>query len=368
MPDVADRIFFWLQKRASRTATRKLRADGLLNAVVSALELDLVEAREGFRELRRRQLVEYLLDTNGLPYAGYLTVAVSDPVEPASAVAWRECLLVRGVDAGLAEALSPAHEWLADLDDQDIETLADGLIALQGDQGRSGRSFGFAISARHLLGSSKILDRLPRAARERLGVANLPSTPRYVVVAGPAHPAAVLLIENTTTFELAVRTGLDETQALVAAYGYGLNMQSDSTAGWALVESIQRGGYEILARTGGGHDLARLLMHSQVRLWGDLDMEGLRIAHALRGKIPQLVLSALYKPMHDLLKSRSTSHPYVRSAGKENQSRWSPTGDLLLDTLGKACSTRAVDQEALDLEAYRGLAEHALQIQDLVAD
>jgi Uncharacterized protein conserved in bacteria C-term(DUF2220) len=365
MDDAVDRLFSWLRKRASRSAMCRLRADGLLNAAAGALDLDFVEAREAFRDLRVRQLVEYLPDINGQPYTGYVAVVAPTVPEAASAAAWRECLVAHGADSDLTNALSPAHEWLSELDPEDLKALAEGLIAIVDADQRARADYAFNISARHLLGSSKILDRLPRAARERLGVAYVPSTPRYVVVAGPKDPTAVLLIENATTFELAVTSGLAETQAVVAAYGYGLNMQSDGSAGWGLVESVQRGGCEILARTGSGHDLGRLLSHSRLRFWGDLDAEGLRIAQALRRRIPQLDLSALYRPMLDMLGSRRTSHAYVRSVGKENQLPWAPTGDAVWDALGNACRARAVDQEAVDIEAHRELATHALQIEHI---
>jgi len=51
----------------------------------------------------------------------------------------------------------------------------------------------------------------------------------------------VLLIENTTSFEMAVRAGRDAELALVAAYGYGLNIHSDGSAGLALLDSVNNG-------------------------------------------------------------------------------------------------------------------------------
>lgn len=130
--------------------------------------------------------------------------------------------------------------------------------------------------------TSKVLDRLAPQARRLLGIDALPSTPRYVVVAGPSKPSAVLLIENTTTYEVAVKAGLDAELVLIAAYGYGLNMMSDSSAGWALVDSVTSGRCEVLSRTGRDHQLAGLFPHKRVFFWGDLDREGLRIALALR--------------------------------------------------------------------------------------
>ncbi len=220
-------------------------------------------------------------------------------------------------------------------------------------------------AARHrfrILGSSKILDRLPLSARRILGVSKLPATPRYVVVAGPAEPKAVLLIENSTTYEEAVRAGLDKSVALIAAYGYGLNMMTDSAAGWALVESLTQGRCEVLSRSGQAHRLTNLLEHPNLYFWGDLDREGLRIAMALRAKLPHLKLSAFYQPMADLARNKTTSHPYALFCGKANQQAWRHTADKQFDALASVCELRAVDQEAVNLSVFAGLVTQALTL------
>jgi hypothetical protein len=219
-----------------------------------------------------------------------------------------------------------------------------------------GGAFGFSLSAQHILGASKVLGRLPQATLKLLGVDHLPSTPRYVVVAGPANPVGVLLIENTTSFEMAVHAGLDSELTLIAAYGYGLNMLSDSSAGLALLDSVSRGRCEVLSRSGQGHVLSDLLAHRKLFFWGDLDREGLRIALALRRHFPHLALSALYAPMVALVGARETSHPYVGISGKALQAPWVRTGDDLMDGLAFFCEARAVDQEALEIGQHEDLA------------
>lgn len=137
--------------------------------------------------------------------------------------------------------------------------------------------------------------------------------------------------------------GLDSNIALIAAYSYGLNMMSDSSAGLALLESIRSRGCEILSRTGNGHDLAKLFAHPRTHFWGDLDREGLRIAHALQQHIPQLELSGLYLPMRAMVDRDESSHPYVMLSGKALQAPWTRTGNDQLDELAAVCDTRAVD-------------------------
>lgn len=170
------------------------------------------------------------------------------------------------------------------------------------------------------------------------------------------------MIENTTTFEMAVRAELDKELALVAAYGYGLNMLSDSSAGLALLDSVSNGRCEVLSRSGQRHSLPRLLSHPNLFFWGDLDREGLRIALALRRSLPNLGLSALYAPMLALARDRETSHPYSEISGKSLQAPWVPTGNALVDRLARCCDHRAVDQEALDISQHRHLAAQALDM------
>jgi hypothetical protein len=214
----------------------------------------------------------------------------------------------------------------------------------------------FNVSAQAILGSSKVLGQLPRSVHRFLGVGELSPSPRYIVVAGPTAPSAVLLVENPTSFETAVQLRLDKELTLVAAYGYGLNTRSDSSAGLALLDSVAHGRCQVLSRSGNGHDLSSLFGHRNLFFWGDLDREGLRIALAIRKRLPALTLSALYAPMREMVAVRESSHPYSDMSGKTLQAPWSGTGDELFDGLAAACQDRAVDQEALDLGAFGALA------------
>lgn len=363
MDESAQQLYQWLLKRSAGSSNRRVRAAGLLQTAVDALKLDLVDARQAFRTLRKGRHADYVPDMTGLPYTGYVQVKPPQTTEPPSFALWRSVLSADGVDPELQEALLPAHEAFADMAAEDLALLVVGLMRLRAAAPHTPGLFGFSLSARELLGSSKVLDRLPASARRLLGVVDLPSTPRYVVVAGPPAPQAVLLVENSTTFELAVRAGFSAQVALIAAYGYGLNMMSDSAAGWALVDSLASGHCEVLCRSGGGFDLSSLLCHPQLLFWGDLDREGLRIALALRSTLPQLALSALYAPMCEMVQDRARSHPYALACGKANQQAWQPSGDAQIDALAVLCGSRAVDQESVELGGRASLATQPLSQQ-----
>lgn len=354
MDEVSSSLLAWLRRMSGTKASRLLAAN-VASRATAALRIDLVSVLDALKQLHASGLVSYKPDTMGIPYTGYLTVVPSIVDVSATEKAWRETLEVAVENKPLAEALATSHELFEGLDTQDMQHVIAGLQRIASTS--LGNAFGFSVSAQHVLGSSKILSRLPLSTLRLLGAERLPSTPRYVVVAGPADPTGVLLIENTTSFELAVQAGLDRQLALIASYGYGLNTMSDSSAGLALVESVRRRGCEVLSRTGSGHDLSKLFALPRMLFWGDLDREGLRIALALKQQLPQLELSALYLPMRELVSYRETSHPYVALSGKAAQTSWTPTGDTEFDDLASACATRAVDQEAVDLVQYKHLAQ-----------
>ena len=366
MPEDISRVVYQrLLKRSAASPTRSVRAAELVRRIASELGLGVLEAREALRTLRAEGLIGYTPDLDGGPYTGYLVVTAVDAPPPPSLVRWREAMAAEIGDLVLTDLLMPCHSALSDLAVDDLRRVARGLLQLPALMNSASPSFGFSLSARGILGSSKLLGCIPEAARRHLGIASLPASPRYVVVAGPSEPKAVLLVENPTSFEEVVRIGWATEIAFVVAYGYGLNMSADSTAGWNLVDGLINGRFEVINRTAGQHRLDALLNHPNVFYWGDLDREGLRIAAALGQRLPTLRLSALYIPMLRLVADRETSHPYSEATGKSNQMLWRPMGDELLDALAMSCSDRAVDQEAVDLSNCLPLAMRALVATDL---
>ncbi|QZA77480.1 hypothetical protein K4H28_14530 [Deefgea tanakiae] len=358
MDETCSSLLAWL-RRISGTKARKLLAAGVASRAAGGLQIDLVSVLDALQKLRASGLISYKPDIMGMPYTGYLTVVPAVVNMSITEKTWLEALEVATVEnALLSEALAASYSLFEGLDAQDMGHVIAGLQRIESTSQEN--VFGFSVSAQHVLGSSKILSRLPLSTLRLLGAEHFPSTPRYIVVAGPPDPIGVLLIENTTSFELAVQAGLDKRLALVASYGYGLNTMSDSCAGLALVESVLRRECQILSRTGSNHNLSKLFALPRILFWGDLDREGLRIAMALKQQLPQLELSALYLPMRMQVHYRETSHPYVALSGKAAQLPWLPTGDKVFDDLASACSNRAVDQEAVDLKQYGHLAQFSI--------
>ncbi|MDW5377062.1 DUF2220 family protein [Halomonas sp. HP20-15] len=241
----------------------------------------------------------------------FARVDASLPLDAAQAAVWRHAL------DGVLEAWSLA----------DQRRLVEGLNRLAADLPGAHALSSFEASARYLLGSSKLLDALPRELVRAFGIERaafrMPSV--WVLAAVPAEPQGVLLIENPQSFEQARRTGLAERLALLCSFGYGLSLSEALKA----PERVR-----LIGDVDPRQSLADLLTLERANYWGDLDPEGLRIFRRLRRSVPTLRLSALYAPMIERFE-REGGHPLHRLTGKHGQR----------PGIGWA---RGLDQEALD--------------------
>ncbi len=275
--------------------------------------------------------------------------------DPDSLIAWRDVLSGEGLSTSEIEILSPLHRQLDELDIADLISLARGLVALRNEERAVIGQPQFVVSARHLLSSSKILSQLPAVTiKAFVGTEQAwPEQIPYVVMAGPADPESVILIENPWAFERAIAAGLAERHALLVTFGYGLNRNGDGFG--RQLASLVEDRAEVLipiVRTGNPPPLATLFANPKISFWGDLDPEGLRIYQRLKRRLPQLMLSQLYEPMRALLVSTG-GHPYTAVTGKSGQMPL--PDDAFPDEprageLARLCATRGIDQEALSLE------------------
>lgn len=160
MDEFADQLLAWLRRKAGSQA-RKLRAQGLAQRAIAELGLDPVSVYGAFSALRSAELVAYSPDHSGAPYTGF--VAVVAAAEPASeaAAAWEHALERACIDPELRQLLSPAHRLAEDLDEEDMRFVIEGLVRIQQARGDHGADFGFQLSAREILCSSKVLSCLP---------------------------------------------------------------------------------------------------------------------------------------------------------------------------------------------------------------
>lgn len=328
-----------------RGGKKFLQGKGLINRIANKTGIDLIEVRLALGKLARQGVLEGVTDHGEAFGKVVLLIETPKKKEPISRIRWIKSLHESGLTENETEALVPCHDRLDGFTDIDMKNLAKGLITLRSEQFIEKNTPRFVLSAKYLLGSSKLLGSLPPSALRAFGINidEFPDAIPQVVVAGPENPEAVLLIENPHSFEEAVKAGCADNMALIVTYGYGLSRAGEEY-GNNLVEAIEQVSRLVpLVRKGNPPTPQILLQHSKIFFWGDLDKEGLRIFCSLRKRIAALQISALYLPMIEAMQ-RGDSHPYAKATAKERQGT---TKNLPLDlsTLVEICENRAVDQE-----------------------
>ncbi|WP_244068327.1 Wadjet anti-phage system protein JetD domain-containing protein [Bradyrhizobium sp. Ce-3] len=268
---------------------------------------------------------------------------------------WRHLLASRTIDPGVEAALREVGPALSGLSRSDMEHLLDGFFRLVADRDTFAGRDPYEISAKYLLGSSKILGKWGKAlSAAGLSDASLGSRPRYVLGAGPTRSKFTLLVENPECFERLVGLGIAERITVIATYGYGIAWSGAGTEG--RLDRIK------IARIAGTppFTLAEAVAVDTCCFWGDLDLAGLDIFIKLRAVVPHLNLSALYGPMLVAAADPATSHPYCGLVDKTGQIE--PLGtDIVISRLADACRLRAVDQEYVADPDLVALADRILE-------
>ena len=344
---------------SARSKNRKyIQGDSVVDFIAQATGFDRLIVIKCLTELKNSGEVS-CQNWHRMEPVGRLKLNLRPPVTD-SHLRWLRVLKKEGLREQDVESLEPLHCFIDDWDTLALSSLLKGLLALREDIPKLRGQSRYVVSARYLLGSSKIIDALPNAPLRAFGIdpTVLAKPPSYLMTAGPTNPEAVLLIENPQAFELAVACSIVDTMALVATFGYGLSRTSDDF-GRQLASNIESNDPLVpLIRKGSPPDMTSLLSHPNMYFWGDLDIEGLRIFWRLRSKLPQLQLSAAYLPMIQLLKSEEC-HPYSKVSGKPNQKRWY-CKDELVNNLLDLCTNRAVDQECIDSSKLGEIASKPL--------
>ncbi len=268
---------------------------------------------------------------------------------------WRDLVLARNLDPALGTALGDAGMTLAGLSRRDMEHLLEGFLCLIADRDRFAGRDPYEISAKYLLGSSKILTKLGKAL-SAAGISDscFGTRPRHMLGAGPARSKFTLLVENPECFERLIGLGLADRITVIATYGYGITWSGVGIEG--RLDRIK------IARVAGTPPptLAEAVAAGTCSFWGDLDLAGLDIFIKLRGLVPRLALSALYGPMLVAVTDSATSHPYCTLVDKLGQIE-PISNDGAVTRLAAACRLRAVDQEYVSDQDIRSLADQVLE-------
>jgi len=334
----------------------KLQGIDLDEKIALVIGLSVVEVRDAFAQLKSNGEMECHSWTRNHSPLGMIELNLEKPLAPKYQREWINLIDLLDFsenDSIAIKELAPSMKGFTLLE---MKKLVEGLIALRNEQSNHYGEPVFNISARYLLGSSKIISSLNSNALKMFGIEleKFSGAPKYLIAAGPKKPEAVILVENPHSFELAVSAGLSKSVAWIVTFGYGLSKRSNEY-GNQLTKLVETEfcNVELLSRAGNPPSIKELFAHKKLMFWGDLDVEGLKIYSRLKSKLPNLSISALYQPMVDILQS-GEGHPYVAAAGKENQQKWK-SNDELISSLLSLCSDNSVDQEAItieDLKAY----------------
>lgn len=333
-----------------------LQGKGLVGRVAEKAGIDPLEAKMTLGKLARKGITKGISE-HGEAF-GRVSLAIEAPKreEPVSLIRWQEALRSIKMDESEAAMLAPCHDRLDGFSDADMRDLASGLRGLKLAQEREKNTPRFVVSAKYLLGSSKMLGSLPAQSLKAFGInidAFQDAIPQ-LVVAGPENPEAVLLIENPHSFEEAIAAGCVEKIALVVTYGYGLSRWGEAY-GNSLIDAVEQAHRLVpLIRKGNPPHPKTLLGHSRILFWGDLDREGLRIYASLRKGLPALRASALYLPMVKAME-RGISHPYAKATAKEQQGKTECVPEDVTPLI-ELCAVRGIDQEAVHREEIASLA------------
>lgn len=354
-------IYRWLQKKSSGTDSGKIRKDRVLKGLEGDFGLDPIAIKRTLRQLRESNYIRYASTPAGDPISSFITVIRPTVNEPSHVILWRECVSsVSQLSSEDRNALEGIGESLPGFSRPFMEKLLKGIVKLRDEQKKYIGLPAYLVSARYLLGSSKLLQKLPSRNLKAFGIDpdRFTSHPPYIVMGGSNKPDGVILVENLTSFEAAISTNAASRFMFVATFGFGLsktnNEYGNQLAG--LVETHFEGAIGLLREGLSCVSVSSVLKCDQISFWGDLDLAGMQIYQRLKGALPKLKLSALYVPMIKAILQQDNCHPYTESVGKSGQ-RPSILEDVIAARLGTLCETCGVDQEIVtpsEIEEYAG--------------
>jgi hypothetical protein len=330
----------------------------LVQRLADGLAISHLEARHSLLALAQAGIVDNIGPTgDGLGRVSILQ-HLPEPIMhvPEHERQWRDLVSSRNLDPALGMALGDAGMTLGGLSPTDMEHLLEGFLRLVADRDRFAGRDPFEISAKYLLGSSKILAKLGKALLAAgISDSSFGTRPRHMLGAGPARSKFTLLIENPECFERLIGLGLADRITVIATYGYGITWSGVGVEG--RLDRIK------IARVAGTPPptLAEAVTAGTCSFWGDLDLAGLDIFIKLRGLMPHLALSALYGPMLVAATDSATSHPYCTLVDKLGQIE-TISNDGVVTRLAAVCRLRAVDQEYVSDQDILSLADQVLEL------
>lgn len=368
-----DRVVNELRRMIKQSTNKSgvFQSGPLVDSLINKTKLDTASLRILFKEMRQKGWIEASSwSATGSP-VGRVVVKLPALPAPSWCEPWDSALLAcKELSEDDRKTLFECGAALFDMDSMEFPKVLSGLVRLRADQSTLFGKPQFLVSAKYLFGSSKLLSSLPGRAIKAFGIEieRFTTHPRYVVAGGCTNPDLVILVENPAAFELAMSTNATKRCAFVATFGFGLSKQGEDY-GYQLADMVKSGFNEAITLIREGSDCPPanvLLTHQNIAFWGDLDIAGMQIFERIAADVPQIQLSALYKPMIDAIQGTERRHPYVMAAGsgKPGQKMFQSSRQDIQKMLNY-CERYAVDQEIVLPEEIKLLAGQTLDISDL---
>lgn len=336
-----------------RQTNKSMPPKTLYDVIASECQIDIRDVDKLLIDLQQKGVVRFsrIATAEKIPLEGTLEILLVPLPKEEHELRWEKALQEFGVSIDAKPKFKKAAGSFKDFSTDDLRKLFEGLsnIAALSSRGLTK----YLVSAKNLLGSSKLLDVIPKDLLDAFGIdieAFRPS-PKYIAVAGPSDPKAVVLVENPNSFEAAVLAGASEQIAWLCSYGFGLANEKSDQDGLLLESNLTTYKRHAVVLVRGGEPprkIEELLAHPRLYFWGDLDLSGIQIFDRLKRKLQEnenaydLQLSALYQPMLEALQD-GRNHPYVPLI-KGNQTECE-LHDEMAQRVNSLCRERAVDQE-----------------------
>lgn len=358
--DIESRVHAWLLRKSKSSDSGRIRASGVVAGLCRDIADNPVAIRKALKALKAEGQIEYSADARGEPISGYITVVRLETIVSEHEQRWHEVIASCGISEDEQQALSTLASSMNGFSSVQMLAIINGLIQLRADQDRISGQMLFNVSARYLLGSSKLLSTLNWRSLKAFGinVEIFPDRPPYLIVGGDGKdPQAVILVENPVAFENAMQSGAAKRCTFVCTMGFGLSHRGEDY-GSQLVGAIETGDYILLRRNEGGwQDAKAILFHPELHFWGDLDLAAAQIFDRISRRLPQAKLSAIYQPMINAAGNPNTRHPYVSAVAKDGQKSFTSSRADITQLLDY-CGNCAVDQEIVTIEEIGMLAGH----------
>lgn len=360
--NIESRIHAWFLRKSKSSNFGRIRASGVVASLCRDIADNPVAIRKALKVLQAEGKIEYSADARGEPISGYITVVRPEVIVSEHELRWHEVVANYGMREHEQQALSALATSMQGFSDKQMPAIIDGLFQLRSDQARISGQLLFNVSARYLLGSSKLLSTLSWRSLKAFGinVDTFIDRPPYLIVGGNGkNPLAVILVENPVAFENAMQSSAAKRCAFVCTMGFGLSYRGEDY-GNQLAGAIETGNYILLRRNEGQwQDAKSMLAHSELHFWGDLDLAAAQIFDRITRRLPNAKLSAVYQPMINAANNPITRHPYVMAVAKDGQK---PFASARADVakLMSHCREWAVDQEIVDIEEIGSLAGSTL--------